>query len=235
MHSAQGTSRSGCSFASRSTLGGEAIPVWSLTLWNHDQALALPEKPYGSIGNCYGSLTDTPDLQGTEDNDMKITMSTILVFMISTAQAFAGTPQQIGAWSVIPATDNHSNAVLIQTASDSAGAKLDLICRKGKIWKVVVETSIPLQEDAVSFNRGIPTTRVNYVSDDATGQFEDWAVADGGKTLSAHSQIFEGRLQRQWIERLSTSKTMRFNFDAQDFTFQTGKLAQALDSAACTY
>src|ERR1700753_229580 len=82
------------------------------------------------------------DLQGTEDKDMKITMSTILVFMISTAQAFAGTPQQIGAWSVIPATDNHSNAVLIQTASDSAGAKLDLICRKGKIWKVVVETSI---------------------------------------------------------------------------------------------
>ena len=87
---------------------------------------------------------------------MKITMSTILVFMISTAQAFAGTPQQIGAWSVIPATDNHSNAVLIQTASDSAGAKLDLICRKGKIWKVVVETSIPLQEDAVrKFSAGL--------------------------------------------------------------------------------
>ena len=150
---------------------GEAIPLWSLTLWNHDQALALPEKPYGSICNCYGSLTDTTDLQGTEDKDMKITMSTILVFMISTAQAFAGTPQQIGAWSVIPATGDHSNAVLIQTASDSDGAKLDLICRKGKIWKVVVETSIPLQEDAVSFNRGIPTTRVNYVSDDATGQF----------------------------------------------------------------
>jgi hypothetical protein len=167
---------------------------------------------------------------------MKITMSTILVFMISTAQAFAGTPPQIGAWSVIPSTDDHSSkAVLIQTASATTGAKLDLICRKGKIWKVVVETSVPLQERAVSFNRGIPTTRIGFVSDDATSQVEDWAVADGGKTLSVHSQMFEGRLQRQWIERLSSTRTMRFSFNTQDSTFQTSKLAQALESAGCSY
>ena len=167
---------------------------------------------------------------------MKITVSTILVFMISAAQAFAGTPQQIGAWSVIPATDDHSDhAVLIQTASKGSDAKLDLICRKGRIWKVVVETSVPLEERAVSFNRGIPTTRVGFESDGATSQFEDWAIADGGKTLSAHAAVFENKLERQWVERLSSSKTMRFSFDTQDSTFQTGKLLQALESAGCSY
>jgi hypothetical protein len=60
---------------------------------------------------------------------MKIPISTILVVMMSTAQAFAGTSQQIGAWSVTPATGNR--AVLIQTVSDHA--KLDLICRNGKV------------------------------------------------------------------------------------------------------
>jgi hypothetical protein len=165
---------------------------------------------------------------------MKITLSTALICMMSTAQAFAASSQQIGAWSVIPATDNHSgHAVLIQTASRDA--KLDLICRKGKIWKVVVETSVPLQERAVSFNRGIPTTRMGFVSDGADSQFEDWAVADGGKTLTAHSQLFESKLDRQWIERLSSAKTMRFSFDTQDSTFQTGKLLQALESAGCSY
>jgi hypothetical protein len=87
----------------------------------------------------------------------------------------------------------------------------------------------------VSFNRGIATTRIGFVSDDATSQVEDWAVADGGKTLSVHSQMFEGKLQRQWIERLSSTKTMRFSFDSQDSTFQTSKLAQALESAGCSY
>jgi hypothetical protein len=167
---------------------------------------------------------------------MKIAASTILVFMISTAQAFAATSQQIGAWSVIPATDDISgHAVLIQTASDSADAKLDLICRKGKIWKVVVETSSPLQKRAVSFNRGIPTTRMSFVSAGETSQFEDWAVADGGKTLFAHAAMFDGKLDRVWIERLSSSNTMRFSFDTQDSTFRTGKLLQALQSAGCSY
>jgi len=213
----------------------EPVPLRSLTYWHQDQPRALPENPYGSLGGCYCSLTHT-GFKGTEDKDMKITVSTILVFMISTAQAFAGTPQQVGAWSVIPATGDHSdNAVLIQTASKTADAKLDLICRKGKIWKVVVETSVPLQERAVSFNRGIPTTRIGFVSDSANNQFEDWAVADGGKTLSVHAQMFESRLHRQWIERLSSSRTMRFSFDTRYSTFQTGKLTQALESAGCSY
>jgi hypothetical protein len=159
---------------------------------------------------------------------MRTTIGTILVVMMSTAQAFAGTSQQIGAWSVTPATGNR--AVLIQTVSDHA--KLDLICRNGKVWKVALETSAPIQERAVDFNRGIPTTRISFGSEPA---FEDWAVADGGKTLLAHSEIFQGRLDRRWIERLSSSPTIRFGFDTQDSTFQTGQLVQALESAGCTY
>jgi hypothetical protein len=163
---------------------------------------------------------------------MKTPISTILVVMMSTAvQAFAGTSQQIGAWSVTPATDNR--AVLIQTVSDHA--KLDLICRNGKVWKVALETSAPVQERAVDFNRGIPTTRMGFGSELANSTFEDWAIADGGKTLFAHSGMFEGRLDRRWIERLSSSPTIRFSFDTQDSTFKTGQLAQALESAGCTY
>jgi hypothetical protein len=168
----------------------------------------------------------------TEAKEMKTPISTILVVMMSTAaQAFAGSSQQIGAWSVTPATDNR--AVLIQTVSDHA--KLDLICRNGKVWKVALETSTPVQERAVDFNRGIPTTRMGFGSELANSTFEDWAVADGGKNLFAHSEMFEGRLDRRWIERLSSSPTIRFSFDTQDSTFKTGQLARALESAGCTY
>jgi hypothetical protein len=126
----------------------------------------------------------------TEAKEMKTPISAILVVIMSTAQAFAGTSQQIGAWSVTPATNNR--AVLIQTVSEHA--KLDLICRNGKVWKVALETSTPVQQSAVNFNRGIPTTRMSFGSDMANNTFEDWAVADGRKTLFAHSEMFEGRL-----------------------------------------
>jgi hypothetical protein len=167
----------------------------------------------------------------TEAKEMKTPISTIFVVMMSTVQAFAGTTQQIGAWSVTPATGNRD--VLIQTVSDHA--KLDLICRNGKVWKVALETSAPVQERAVDFNRGIATTRMGFGSELTNSTFEDWAVADGGKTLFAHSEMFEGKLDRRWIVRLSSSPTMRFSFDTQDSTFKTGQLAQALESAGCTY
>lgn len=124
-------------------------------------------------------------------------------------------------------------AVLIQTVSDHT--KLDLICRNGKVWKVALETNVPVQERAIGFDRGIATTRMAFGSKPADSGFEEWAVADGGKTLAAHSEIFEGRLDRRWIERLSSSPTIRFNFDSQDTTFNTGQLTQALESAGCTY
>jgi hypothetical protein len=167
----------------------------------------------------------------TEAKEMKTPISAIVVVIMSTAQAFAGTSQQIGAWSVTPATENR--AVLIQTVSDHA--KLDLICRHGKVWKVALETSTPVQQSAVDFNRGIATTRMGFGSDVAKSTFEDWAVADGRKTLFAHSEMFEGRLDRRWIERLSASPTIRFSFDSQDSTFETGQLAEALESAGCSY
>jgi hypothetical protein len=167
----------------------------------------------------------------TEAKEMKTPISAILLVIMSTAQAFAATSQQIGAWSVTPTTDNR--AVLIQTVSDHA--KLDLVCRNGKVWKVALETSTPVQPSAVDFHRGIPTTRMGFGSDVANSAFEDWAVADGRQTLFAHSEMFEGRLDRRWIERLSASPTIRFRFDGQDSTFKTGQLAQALESAGCTY
>ena len=189
----------------------------------------LPQTLLASIDDCYCSLT--PDPQVTEAKEMKTTISSIFVVMMCTAQAFAASSQRIGAWSVTPAIGDR--AVLIQTVSEHT--KLDLICRNGKVWKVALETSAPVQERAVDFNRGIPTTRMGFGSKVANSAFEDWAVVDGGKTLLAHSEMFEGRLDRRWIERLSSSPTIRFSFDTHDSTFKTGQLAQALESAGCTY
>ncbi len=76
---------------------------------------------------------------------------------------------------------------------------------------------------------------MGFGSEPANSTFEDWAVADGGRTLFAHSEMFEGRHDRRWIDRLSSLSTIRFKFDIQDSTFKTGQLTQALESAGCTY
>jgi hypothetical protein len=70
---------------------------------------------------------------------------------------------------------------------------------------------------------------MGFGSEPANSTFGDWAVADGGKTLVAHSELFEGRHDQRWIGRLSFSSTIRFKFDAEDSTFKTGQLAHIND------
>jgi hypothetical protein len=69
---------------------------------------------------------------------------------------------------------------------------------------------------------------MGFGSEPANSTFEDWAVADGGKTLIAHSEMFEGRHDRRWIGRPSSSSTIRFKIDTQDSTFKTGQLQDTL-------
>ena len=148
----------------------------------------LPQTLLASIDDCYCSLT--PDPQVTEAKEMKTPISSIFVVMMFTAQAFAASSQQIGAWSVTQATDNR--AVLIQSVSDHT--KLDLICRHGKVWKVALETAPGPGSAVISIaDSGQP---LGFGSTSFRHCVEDWAVADGGKTLFAHSDMFEGRLDR---------------------------------------
>jgi hypothetical protein len=56
---------------------------------------------------------------------------------------------------------------------------------------------------------------MGFGSEPANSTFEDWAIADGGKTLFTHSEMFEGKHDRRWIECLSSSSTIRFKFDTR--------------------
>ena len=66
---------------------------------------------------------------------MKTSAKTAILVLLSTAVAFAESPKQLGAWSIYPGKDNH--VVLLQATSNVQGqpaqAKLDVICRNGKL------------------------------------------------------------------------------------------------------
>src|SRR3984957_3216349 len=85
-----------------------------------------------------------------------------VLLLLSTAMGFAETPQQLGAWSVYPATSNlkGSSVVMLQTASqeqytDGQGnpvqAKLDVICKSGKVSAIALEPVVAIRSNAMSF------------------------------------------------------------------------------------
>ena len=162
---------------------------------------------------------------------MKTLIGTIFVVMMSTTK---GLRRNFAAdWRMVCHSRHRQSRRVDTDRLGSRKTRLDLPKRQGVEGGSRDEYSV--QERAVNFNRGIPTTRMGFGSEPANSTLEDWTVADGGKTLFAHSEMFEGRHDRRWIERISSSPTIRFSFDTPDSTFQTGQLAQALQSAGCTY
>ncbi len=181
---------------------------------------------------------------------MKIAAQGIIFALVSTVVAFAQTPQQVGAWSVYTATGNQSSnqVVLLQTAAqgqynDAQGnpvqAKLDVICKKGKLWHIAVETELAIERKAESLSAPVPTTRIAFVSEGRTNQSDNWAVLDGGHTVTPYAEVFQGRLTRQWIDRLSGTQKIVVRFEGEagllQPTFNTEKLAEALSSVGCSY
>jgi hypothetical protein len=183
---------------------------------------------------------------------VNITAKTILFALISTAVASAKTPQQVGAWSVYSTSGNLASdqVVLLQTTSqgqyrDAQGnpvqAKLDVICKKGKLSGIALETNAEIEKSAMSFSGAVPTTRINFASEGGSSASENWAVSDRGYTVTPYSEVFQGKLTRYWAERLSGTQKIAFRFDGKageyllQPTFSTGELSEALSSVGCTY
>jgi hypothetical protein len=93
----------------------------------------------------------------------------------------------------------------------------------------------------LSFTGVVPTTRVGFSFEGQANQSEEWAVLDGGRTLSPYSEVLQGRLTRRWVERIAGMKKMGFRLDGkadESFAqpnFETGELAEALSSVGCSY
>jgi hypothetical protein len=180
---------------------------------------------------------------------MKNAVKAIIFVLVSSAVGFSETPKQLGGWSVYPPngrpTSNHE--VLLQSTSeeqysDSFGnqvqAKLDVICKKGKLFAIALEPQVTIQKSAMSFAGPVPTTRVNFSMDGQSNQSENWAVFDSGRTLSPNSELLQGKLMRHWIERIAGTQKMVFQLDGESevhSSFATGELVEALASAGCSY
>jgi hypothetical protein len=178
-----------------------------------------------------------------EEITVKTSAKTAILVLLSTAMAFAESPRQLGAWSIYTANDNH--VVLLQSTSTVQGhpaqAKLDVICRNGKLSAIALEPNAAIEKNAVSFTGVVPTTRVAFSLEGQANQSEEWAVLDDGRTLSPYSEVLQGRLTRRWVERIAGMKKMGFQLDAKageslvQPTFETGELAEALSSVGCSY
>jgi len=180
---------------------------------------------------------------------MKATIKTLIFLLVSTAMGVSETPQQLGAWSVYPANGNHhsKHIVMLQTTSEAPGnpaqAKLDVICKNGKLLAIALEPSLSIKESAIAFDGAVPLTQVVTIAEGQKHEheYENWAVLDRGRTLSPYSEALQGQLNRSWVERVSGTKTVSFQLAATEGTnsprptFNTSELAEALSAVGCSY
>jgi hypothetical protein len=185
-----------------------------------------------------------------EEIKVKTPIKAAIFVLVSSAMGFAQTSQQLGAWTVTPANGNptRNHVVMLQSTSaeqytNSFGnpvqAKLDVICKKGKLSAIALEPSIDLKQAAFSTSGAVPTTRVNFIVEGQSNQSENWAVLDDGSSLSPYSEVFQGKLMKQWIERISNSKKIAFQLDGEEGSatpsFATSNLTDALSAVGCKY
>jgi hypothetical protein len=178
-----------------------------------------------------------------EEITVKTSAKTVILVLLSTAVAFAESPKQFGAWSIYSA--NNKKVVLLQSTSNVQGqpgqAKLDVVCRNGKLSAIALEPSAAIGKSALSLTGVVPTTRVAFSFEGQANQSEEWAVLDGGRTLAPYSEVLQSRLTRHWVERIAGMKQVGFQLDGKageslgQPTFETGELAEALSSIGCSY
>lgn len=181
---------------------------------------------------------------------MKNSAKAIILSLVLTATGFAETPVQLGAWSVVASKSNHAGdrVVMLQTTSqtesldggETSAAKLDVICRNGKLAAIALEPAGAIRRGAISFTGIVPTTRVALTAHDQTDQFDTWAVTDGGRTLTPYSEAFQGKANARWVERIAGTQKLSFQVETStqpslQTTFETGQLSEALFSVGCSY
>jgi hypothetical protein len=183
--------------------------------------------------------------------NMKVINKFAILSLVTASTMFAQTHQQVGAWSVYSPAANVTgkNVVMLQTMAlgqhqDAEGnavtAKLDVVCKNNRVVAIAVETGASIDKRTVSFSQAVPTTKVVFVAEGKSGVSENWEVADGGRTLSPYSELFQTKLNRTWVERISATPKMVLQLNQKEGdeslapVFNTAQLSDALSSVGCS-
>jgi hypothetical protein len=182
---------------------------------------------------------------------MKVINKLAILSLVTAGTIFAQSPKQVGAWSVYSPAGNvtSKNVVMLQTTAvghrqnadgNSVPAKLDIVCKSNRVVAIAVETGSSVDKHMVSFSEAVPTTRVVFVAEGKSSVSENWEVADGGRTLSPYSELFQAKLNRTWVERISGTPKMVLQLNQKEGdeslapVFNTAELSNALSSVGCT-
>jgi hypothetical protein len=169
---------------------------------------------------------------------VKTPIKLVILVLLSNAFAFAETPAPFGSWKIYHVEGDR--VFMVQTISKTSSAKLDVICRHGKLASLAIEPDVMIDETALSFTAVVPTAKLGFTLDDER-RSEKWAVVDDGHSLTPYSEISQGKLNRSWISRISASKKLdvRLAGIAGEMngqpSFETESLSLALSSIGCSY
>lgn len=179
---------------------------------------------------------------------MKNATIVVMFTFFCAASGLAQTPQTFGAWSIYPGVSSGRQTVtLLQTTSlqqDENGLgplKLDVICRRGELYRVAVETPTVVSEQAMNFSAALPTTPVSLQAGEGKAEIQKWGVLDGGHTVSPYSEVRQGKTNRTWTEHLAGVDTLTLELNGNPQAapiharFHTAGLSQALASIGCSY
>jgi hypothetical protein len=182
---------------------------------------------------------------------MNIIAKLCTLSLVTAAAAVAQAPHQVGAWTVYTAAENSTGkeVVMLQTQSanqyqnangDSVAAKLDVICRNHKVAAVVLETPSMVNKHDVKLEQAVPTTKVILAVEGHDAVVENWAIADGGHSLTPYSELSQNKLNHVWVDRISDTSSLALHIGAKEMAddnapmFGTEGLAAALQSVGCS-
>jgi hypothetical protein len=170
---------------------------------------------------------------------------TLALVMFSTAATtLAQSTRQIGAWSIYTVQADGKNTVMLQTAAvaqdgtvqnGSEATTLSILCRNNKLFAIALHSPSGIDKHAVSYIEETPTAPVVATVEGRTDTSEKWAVTEKGHTLSPYSEAVQGKVNRQWLQRLNGAHTVSFQVgNTLQPTFHTEQLEEALSAAGCT-
>jgi hypothetical protein len=164
-----------------------------------------------------------------------------------TAMTFAQATRQIGAWSIYTLSQGNKNTVMLQTPAipqdgntrdSSEAATLSVLCKNNKVVAIALRTTSGVDKHAVSYVGAVPTIPIDLSIAGQITHSQSWAVSENGHTLSPFSEAFQGKLNRQWLERLNDAERVAFTVRGSETldlqpAFNTEQLGAALSSAGC--
>jgi hypothetical protein len=172
-----------------------------------------------------------------------------LVMFSAVATTLAQSTRQIGAWSIYTIQASGKNTVMLQTAAvaqngaaqDGSGVTtLSILCKNNKLSAIALHTDSGIDKHAVSYTEDVPLTPVVASIEGRNGASEKWAVTEKGHTFSPYSEVLQGKVNREWLQRLNGAHAVAFQLGGAEGdnnlqpTFHTEQLGEALAAAGCT-